>query len=79
LIISKQRPQISLAIPICYKLRDLLIDAIMMQRESAGLDVNITHAESVGLIKYKKYYVFMGTQDAYYVASVPDPQFKQCY
>jgi hypothetical protein len=76
LIVSKQRPQISLAIPIYYELQDLLNDAVTMQGEFAELDTDIAQAVSAGMAKYKKYYDFMDAQDAYYVALVLNPRFK---
>jgi hypothetical protein len=76
LVISRQRPQISLAIPIYYEPHDLLNDASTMQREFTGLNIDIADTVSAGLVKYKKYYDFMDAQDAYYVALVLDPRLK---
>ena len=54
----------------------MLTDAIAMREEFAGLDTDISLAVSAGMKKYRKYYDFMDTQDAYYIALVLDPRFK---
>jgi hypothetical protein len=59
LVVSKQRPQISLVILIYYELNDLLNDASIMQREFTGLNIDIADAVSAGLVKYKKCYDFI--------------------
>ena len=72
LTVSKCQPQISLAIPIYYKLHDILNDASSREGEFSGLSPGIASAVSSGLNKFKKYYDLMDGQDAYYMAQVLD-------
>ena len=54
----------------------MLIDTIIIREEFAGLDIDIFLSVSAGMKKYRKYYDFMDTQDAYYITLVLDPRFK---
>lgn len=75
-LVSKQEPQISLAIPIYYELHDMLEDAASREGEFSAFDPAILSALSAGLEKYQKYYLLMDGQDAYYIALILDPRFK---
>lgn len=70
LLLSEQRPQISLAVPIYYELYDLLHEG------SSGLDYDIASAMKEGMKKYKKYYTFMDESDTYYTSVILDPRVK---
>jgi hypothetical protein len=76
LFVSKQRPQISLAIPLYYELHDLLYEGSESQGVFKELDPDIASAIKQGLKKYQKYYTFMDNSEIYYTALVLDPRVK---
>ncbi|KAK9364418.1 ribonuclease H-like domain-containing protein [Lipomyces kononenkoae] len=76
LFLSKRGPQISVAIPIYYKLHDFLHDASEFKGEFAGFDRDIGLAVTEGIKKYNKYYSLMDDSDVYYTALVLDPRVK---
>lgn len=57
--ISKNAPQISMALPIYYELHELLHDASDRCGQFSELDLDLVAAVKQGLKKYKKYYTFM--------------------
>ncbi|KAJ5743520.1 hypothetical protein N7533_010622 [Penicillium manginii] len=75
-LVSEKRPQISIAIPIYYKLHNLLNQEAQKKGVFADLDNDIVDAIHHGLIKYQKYYTFMDNTDAYYTALILDPRVK---
>lgn len=70
-LVSISRPQISLTVPIYYKLHDLLREDALV-----GYDDDIANAIRSGMKKYQKYYDFMDNSEAYYTALMLDPQLK---
>jgi hypothetical protein len=76
LLVSKKKPQISMAIPIYYELHDLLNQETQKKGIFKDLDDDIMNAIHHGLIKYQKYYTFMDNTDAYYTALILDPRVK---
>lgn len=74
--ISRNAPQISMALPMYYELHELLHDASDQCGQFSELDRDIVAAIKKGLQKYEKYYTFMDESDAYYVATVLDPRVK---
>jgi hAT family C-terminal dimerisation region len=70
-LVSISRPQISLTVPVYYKLHDLLRDDALV-----GYDDDIANAMRAGMKKYQKYYDFMDNSEAYYTALMLDPQLK---
>jgi len=76
LFISKRNPQISLVVPIYYKLHELLNDVREGKGNFAKLDRDIIATVKEGIKKYEKYYSIMDNYDTYYAALVLDPRVK---
>ena len=76
LFLSEKRPQISLVLPIYYKLHDLLHDVAERKDNFADLAEDIAGAIAGSIKKYMKYYTFMNASDLYYTALVLDPRVK---
>lgn len=74
--ISKNAPQISMALPIYYELHELLHDASDRCGQFSELDLDLVAAVKQGLKKYKKYYTFMDESDIFYTTTVLDPRMK---
>ncbi|KAN0070984.1 Ribonuclease H-like domain containing protein [Elaphomyces granulatus] len=74
--ISKNAPQISMALPIYYDLHELLHDASDRCGPFSELDLDLVAAVKQGLKKYQKYYTFMDESDIYYTTTVLDPRIK---
>jgi hypothetical protein len=66
----------SLAVPIYYKLHDLLNNASEFKNSFSGLDQDIGLAVEEGMKKYEKYYSFIDESDTYYTALILDPWVK---
>ncbi|EED15458.1 hypothetical protein TSTA_048980 [Talaromyces stipitatus ATCC 10500] len=76
LLVSKRRPQISLAIPVYFELHDLLSEGSESQGCFKELDPDIAFALEKGSKKYMKYYTFMDESEIYYAALILDPKVK---
>lgn len=76
MFISKRNLQISLAVPIYYKLHELLKDVREGNGDFVNLDRVIIATVKEGIKKYEKYYSIMNDCDTYYTALVLDPQVK---
>ncbi|EED11419.1 conserved hypothetical protein [Talaromyces stipitatus ATCC 10500] len=66
----------SLAVPIYYKLHDLLDKASKRKERFLDLDKDISLAVKEAMKKYKKHYTFIDTSDIYYTTLILDPQIK---
>jgi hAT family C-terminal dimerisation region len=74
--VSKNAPQISMALPMYYELHELLHDASDRCGQFSELDLDLVAAVNEGLKKYKKYYTFMDESDIYYTTTILDPRIK---
>ncbi len=54
----------------------MLTDTITIREEFTDLNTDISLAISAGMKKYRKYYNFINTQDAYYITLILNPRFK---
>ena len=76
LFLSRRRPQMSLIVPVYYKLHDLFENSINRQGIFSRLDRDMVQAARSGLEKFRKYYRRMDANDTYYAALILDPRVK---
>lgn len=74
--VSRDRPQLSMAIPLYYRLHDLLYQTETVRGVFTHIDKDIQAAVYHAFGKYDKYYKLMEHVDAYYTSLVLDPRVK---
>lgn len=76
LLVSEQRPQLNLVVPIFYALHDLTDEASECKDRFKDLDKDISSAVAGSSKKYEKYYSLVDDCNIYYTAHLLDPRFK---
>lgn len=74
--VSQKQPQISMMMPVYFKLHELLHQGVGKEGIFADLDDDVADAMYQGMLKYKKNYVFEDLSDTYCLASILDPMVK---